>query len=98
MNNLWKISIALLLMLGLSGCPFDDDDPVYGGGDGDGNGGGENMPPPDDGKTDFTAFVKDQLAATSETSDPVAINDIEFEFTDNQNPNAYDDVLPNGGN
>lgn len=94
MKNLWKISIALLLMLGLAGCPFDDDDPSYGGGS---DGGGEDMPPPDDGKTDFTAFVKNQLAATSETTEPVAINDIDFEFTDNQNPNAYDDVLPDEG-
>lgn len=41
--------------------------------------------------TNFTVFVKDQLASTSETSDPVTINDRTFKFSDLENPGAYDD-------
>lgn len=51
-------------------------------------GGGER-----DAGTDFTRFVKDQLAATSDTTEPATVNDRNFRFNDRDNPDAYDDVL-----
>lgn len=90
MNILWKMSIAVLLVLGLAGC-FDDDDPFYG----DTTPPPEDTPPPEEAKTEFSVFVKDLLASTSETTEPVPINDMEFEFTDD--PTVYDDVLPDAG-
>lgn len=44
-------------------------------------------------KTDYTFFVKTQIAATSDATDPVAINGIRFNDRDRNNPQAYDDVV-----
>lgn len=41
----------------------------------------------------YTAFVKTQLATTTDARDPLPINDIRFIFLDLDNPDAYDDVL-----
>lgn len=41
--------------------------------------------------TDFTGFVKDRLASNSDTSEPTSVNDRDFEFSDLENPGAYDD-------
>ena len=41
----------------------------------------------------YTAFVKAQLATTGDTRDPVAINDTRFIFRDQDNPDAYNNVL-----
>lgn len=52
---------------------------------GGGDGGGTPTP-----ETDFTALVKDMLARSPD-SEPVAINMLDFRFSDD--PDAYDDVL-----
>lgn len=41
----------------------------------------------------FTMFVKDQFADTADNTDPVEINDVEFDFDNSDNPSAYDDLL-----
>lgn len=43
--------------------------------------------------TNYTAFVKVQLATTVDTREPVAINNIRFVFRDQTNPDAYNNVL-----
>jgi len=50
--------------------------------------------PPVPQTADFTQVVKEQVAATSETSEPIEINDTKFVFHDDDNPAAFDDVLP----
>lgn len=45
------------------------------------------------GARNFTVFVKQQLALTSDSTDPVEINGATFVDTDADNPSAYDDVL-----
>lgn len=52
-----------------------------------GGGGGGGAP----AATDFTAFVKDRLAETADTTDPVDINGLDFRF--DEDPAAFDDVL-----
>ena len=47
----------------------------------------------DDNRTSFNQFVKDQLAATADDTEPRSVNGIEFAF-DNADPAAFDDVLP----
>lgn len=42
---------------------------------------------------DFTAFVKAQVKATDVITRPVAVNNVDFSFNDNDNPQAYDDLL-----
>lgn len=58
---------------------------------------GSTVTPPAPQATDFTVFVKQQVAATSETSSPVDINSTNFTFEDEDNPAAFDDVLPPQG-
>lgn len=38
-------------------------------------------------------IVRDQFAATSDTTDPVAVDDEDIAFSDNDNPGAFDDLL-----
>jgi hypothetical protein len=59
---------------------------------GSSDGGMGTMPPPAAAKTAFNTFVKEQLAATSSTSDPVDVNDRQWEFSDDDET-AFDDVL-----
>jgi len=73
---------ALGLAFGLAGCGGGDNDD--GGGDNDAGGATS---------TDFTSFVKDELATPSDTRAPAAVNERDFEFSDRENPDAYDDVL-----
>lgn len=42
---------------------------------------------------DFTDFVKKEVNHTRDNRDAVAVNDVDFYFTDQSNPNAFDDVL-----
>jgi hypothetical protein len=58
---------------------------------GSSDGGTGTMPPPAATKPVFNTFVKEQLAATSNTSDPVDVNG-EFEFSDDDEA-AFADVL-----
>ncbi|HEY0680739.1 MAG TPA: hypothetical protein VGD45_00265 [Steroidobacter sp.] len=64
-----------------------------GGGYGGSDGGGGNNPPPAPGPTGtaFTAFIKAQLTQTSDTAEPIDVNDRQFEFDENET--AFDDVL-----
>lgn len=50
-------------------------------------------PPPPPAPTDFTTFVKDQFATTSDSTDPVEVDDEDYAFQDDENPNAFDDLL-----
>ena len=42
---------------------------------------------------DFAGFVQDQFAATADDTDPVDINGIDFVGLDDDNPNAFDNLL-----
>lgn len=67
-----------LAALGLAACGGDDD----------------NDPPPRAQATvDYTVFVKTQLAATSDTTDPVNVNNLRFRNQTNSNEDAYNSVL-----
>jgi len=46
-----------------------------------------------DPSVDFTTFVQGELANTSDTRAAVQINDTEFSFNDQNNPQAFDDQL-----
>jgi len=59
-------------------------------GGGSSNSSGPNPPPVDNS---FTAFVKTQLQKPG-TVQPAVVNGVNFDFTDLDNPSAYDDVLP----
>ena len=68
-----------LATLGLVACGGDDD----------------NDPPPPRAQAtvNYTAFVKTQLAATSDTTDPVSVNNLRFRNQTNSNEDAYNSVL-----
>lgn len=67
-----------LAALGLAACGGDDD----------------NDPPPRAQATvDYTVFVKTQLAATSDTTDPVNVNNVRFRNQTDTNEDAYNSVL-----
>jgi hypothetical protein len=65
-----------------------------GGGSYVGNGGMDTgtAPPPAMSSTNFNAFVKEQFAQMSDTSDPADMNDRQWEFNDDDET-AFDDVL-----
>jgi hypothetical protein len=68
-------------------------DGSYGGNGGSGGGMGTGTaPPPAMGATNFNAFVKEQFAQMSDTSDPIDMNDRQWEFNDDDET-AFDDVL-----
>ncbi len=46
-----------------------------------------------DPSVDFTTFVQGELANTSDTRAAVQINDTDFSFNDQNNPQAFDDQL-----
>lgn len=73
----------VLIALFVAGC---------GGGGYDG-GGGNNPPtnPPGATGTAFVPFIKTQLTQTSNTAEPIDVNEREFEFDENET--AFDDVL-----
>jgi hypothetical protein len=64
-----------------------------GGGGYDGGGGANNPPtnPPGATGTAFVPFIKTQLTQTSDTAEPVDINDRQFDFDESET--AFDDVL-----
>ena len=67
-----------LAALGLAACGGDDD----------------NDPPARAQATvDYTVFVKTQLAATSDTTDPVNVNNVRFRNQTDSNEDAYNSVL-----
>jgi hypothetical protein len=56
---------------------------------------GDPPPPPPPAAVDFTVFVKDRFAATADDSDPEAVDETVFEFNDQDNPDAFSDLLAN---
>ncbi len=76
---------AIVLSLVLAGCGSSGSDPVVVT--------PPPPPPPPPPPTDFTTFVTDQFAATSDTTDPVEVDDEDFAFADDENPNAFDSLL-----
>ena len=51
---------------------------------------GTSAPP---AATDFTGFVTDQFAATADNTDPEQVDDKDFEFNDQDNPDAFSGLL-----
>ncbi len=43
--------------------------------------------------TDFSTFVVDQFAATSDTTDAVDVDEADFSFADDENPHAFDSLI-----
>jgi ABC-type glycerol-3-phosphate transport system substrate-binding protein len=50
--------------------------------------------PPPIANPDYTAFVKQLLLLTSETMDPISVDGVTYAFADEDNANAYADILP----
>lgn len=50
-------------------------------------------PPPPPAPMEFTMIVRDQFAATSDTTDPVEVDDANIAFSDNDNAGVFDDLL-----
>ncbi|MEQ5835118.1 hypothetical protein [Marinobacter sp. NFXS9] len=44
-------------------------------------------------EVDFTAFVKSEIKNTQDDRDAVDVNDVTFSFNDQDDPDAYDDIL-----
>ncbi|HEX5678438.1 MAG TPA: hypothetical protein VFX91_10745 [Alcanivorax sp.] len=65
------------LIAGLAACGGDDDDDII---------------PVVDKATNYTAFVKG-LLDDDPNGEPASINNRNFRFTNQENPDAYDDVL-----
>ena len=55
----------------------------------------QEPPPPPPAAVNFTSFVNDQFAATADDTDPATVDETDFEFTDDENPDAYSDLLDN---
>ncbi|WP_203299032.1 hypothetical protein [Marinobacter sediminum] len=77
MKKALTISGLLAAVLTLAGCT-------------DGSSVGFERPNP---SVDFTTFVKAEIANTSDTRAAVEINDTDFSFNDENNPQAYDDLF-----
>ncbi|HET8799938.1 MAG TPA: hypothetical protein VFN01_02035 [Marinobacter sp.] len=56
------------------------------------NGSNNNGSQPDPA-VDFTAFVKTQFDRTSATAAPASVNNVDLSFNDQNNPQAFDDLL-----
>lgn len=84
-KTLCMLSLAGLL---LTGC-------LSGGGGGSGSAGGGGVDGGGQGpqSISFTALVKDIFAGSSDTAEPVAINDLSITFDDQENENAFNDLL-----
>jgi hypothetical protein len=82
-----RLRVTLLLLtvgIALSGCDSSSSPSPPG-----------NPPPPPPAAVDFTAFVKDRFAATADDNDPEAVDEADFEFNDQDNPDAFSDLLAN---
>ena len=76
--NRWISLCACLATLGVAGC---------GGGSGGYSGGADPGPqpqPPPSGAAAFVPFIKEQFAATADTTDAVEVNDREFSFDEDE--------------
>jgi hypothetical protein len=77
------VAIAMLASgTALFGCGSDNDPPAT----------EPPPPPPEPEAVVFNQFVKDQFAATADDHDPVAVDETEFSF-DDDDPNAFDELL-----
>ena len=79
MKGYLKVSALLALTAMLAGC-FD----------GSSSSGGDDRPDP---AVDFSTFVKAEIANTDDTREPVKINDQEFNFNDQNNEQAFDELF-----
>ncbi len=52
-------------------------------------------PPPPPQAVDFTEFVREQFAMTADDTDPVSVDDTDFAFNDQDDPDAFNDLLDN---
>lgn len=61
-----------------------------------GCGGSKNSPPAMQPNTSvqFTALAKQVLAAPADTAAPVEVTNLNIVFGDDENPQAFDDILP----
>lgn len=51
-------------------------------------------PPAEPAQVGFTDFVRDQFAMTeADASEPVAVDELDFEFDDQDDPDAFSDLL-----
>ncbi len=77
MSNLLKMTVLAVSGLILAGCSDSSNNRV-------------ERPDP---SVDFTTFVKAEIANTSDTRAAVEINNTDFSFNDENNPQAYDDLF-----
>lgn len=66
----------------LAACGSDNSRPVV------------DLDPPPPPPVSFTTFVKDRFAATADNTDPVLVDTIDFAFDSDDDPTAFDDLLP----
>lgn len=85
MRNAKRTLLGAIAALALGGCSSSGDDPVAVA--------PPPPPPPPPAPTEFTTFVKDQFANTSDMTDPVDVNNEDLAFSDNDDPTAFDDLL-----
>lgn len=87
MSMIKILCMTSLTGLLLTGC-------LSGGGGGGGSAGGD-AGGGDAGGTPvtFTSLVQDIFAGTSDTAEPVAINDLDVTFDDQENEGAFDGLL-----
>lgn len=83
MGKLQVLVYGALVMLMLAGCGSSGSDPGF----------VTPPPPPPPEPTNFTSFVNDQFAATSDTTDPEPVDGEDFAFPDEENPSAFDNLL-----
>lgn len=79
MKRILSFAVPLALATLLTGC-FD----------GSSSSSNDDRPDP---AVDFTTFVKAQIDDTDDTREPVQINNQEFSFNDQNNEQAFDDLL-----
>lgn len=85
MKNVKHALLGAVVVLMLGGCGSSGDDAVVVG--------PPPPPPPPPPPTDFTMFVKDQFANTSDMTDSVDVDAEDFAFSDDDDPTAFDDLL-----
>lgn len=75
-----KLAATGLVVLALTGC-FD------------GSGGNSSQAPQPAASVDFGTFVKNEFANPNANREPTELNNVTFSFNDQDNPQAFDDLL-----